>query len=77
MHITKTKQKNILLKGRVKVMWTRKELKARAKASFKRSYWKCVLVAFILTLDEFVKIPAVYKHYVKYTWVKNITRDMV
>lgn len=31
-------------------MWTRKELKARAKASFKRSYWKCVLVAFILTL---------------------------
>ena len=31
-------------------------------------------VAFILTLDEFVKIPAVYKHYVKYKWVKNITR---
>ena len=36
-----------------------------------------LVVAFILTLDEFVKIPAVYKHYVKYTWVKNITRDMV
>ncbi|WP_295092993.1 MATE family efflux transporter [Ruminococcus sp.] len=31
-------------------------------------------VAFILTLDEFVKIPAVYKHYVKYKWLKNITR---
>ena len=31
-------------------------------------------VAFILTLDEFVKIPAVYKHYMKYKWVKNITR---
>ena len=46
----KNKTKNILLKGREKVMWTRKELKARAKASFKRSYWKCVLVAFILTL---------------------------
>ena len=30
-------------------------------------------VAFILTLDEFVKIPAVYIHYVKYKWVKNIT----
>ena len=30
-------------------------------------------VAFILTLDEFVKIPAVYKHYMKYKWVKNIT----
>ena len=34
-----------------------------------------LLVAFILTLDEFVKIPAVYIHYVKYKWVKNITRD--
>ena len=33
-----------------------------------------LLVAFILTLDEFVKIPAVYIHYVKYKWVKNITR---
>ena len=32
-------------------------------------------VAFILTLDEFVKLPAVYKHYVKYKWVRNITRD--
>lgn len=30
-------------------------------------------VAFILTLDEFVKIPAVYLHYKKYKWVKNIT----
>ncbi len=30
-------------------------------------------VAFILTLDEFVKIPAVYRHYMKYSWVKNIT----
>lgn len=31
-------------------------------------------VAFILTLDEFVKIPAVYKHYVKYKWLNNLTR---
>ena len=31
-------------------------------------------VAFILTIDEFVKIPAVYKHYMKYKWLKNITR---
>ena len=30
-------------------------------------------VAFILTLDEFVKIPAVYRHYMKYKWVRNIT----
>ena len=32
-----------------------------------------LVVAFILTLDEFVKIPAVYKHYMKYKWLKNIT----
>ena len=32
-------------------------------------------VAFILTLDEFVKIPAVYKHYMKYKWVKYITKE--
>lgn len=35
-----------------------------------------LVVAFILTLDEFVKIPAVYWHYMKYKWVKNITREM-
>lgn len=32
-------------------------------------------VAAILTLDEFVKIPAVYRHYMKFRWLKNITRD--
>ncbi len=32
-------------------------------------------VAFILTLDEFVKIPAVYRHYMKYKWVRNITKE--
>lgn len=32
-------------------------------------------VAFILTLDEFVKIPAVYRHYMKYKWAKNITKE--
>ncbi|MBR5382154.1 MAG: DUF975 family protein [Oscillospiraceae bacterium] len=31
-------------------MWNRKELKARGKAAFKANYWRCVLVAFILTL---------------------------
>lgn len=32
-------------------------------------------VAVILTLDEFVKIPAVYRHYMKYRWVRNITQE--
>ena len=31
-------------------MWTRKELKERAKAAFKRNYWKCVLAALLLAL---------------------------
>ncbi len=34
-----------------------------------------LVTAFILTLDEFVKLPAVYNHYMKYGWVKNITRE--
>ena len=35
-----------------------------------------LIVAFILSLDELVKIPAVYKHYMKFNWVKNITRKI-
>ena len=31
-------------------MWTRKELKERGKASFKKNYWKCVLVGLIFSL---------------------------
>ena len=30
-------------------MWTRKELKEKGKECFKRNYWKCVLVALIIT----------------------------
>ena len=30
--------------------WTRAELKSRAKAAFKRNYWKCVLVALVIML---------------------------
>lgn len=34
-------------------------------------------VALILTLDEFVKIPAVYRHYMKYEWINNLTKEQV
>ena len=34
-----------------------------------------LVVYFILCLDEFWKIPTVYKHYKSYKWLKNITRD--
>lgn len=31
-------------------------------------------VYFLLNMDEFVKLPAVYRHYIKYQWVRNLTR---
>lgn len=31
-------------------MWTRAELKSRAKISFKRNYWKCILISLLLIL---------------------------
>lgn len=37
--------------------------------------WKLpvLLVYFLLNLDEFIKLPVVYRHYKKYGWVKNLT----
>ena len=32
-----------------------------------------LVVYFILNLDEMIKLPAVYLHYKKYRWVKNLT----
>ena len=39
--------------------------------------WKLPVlwVYFLLNLDEFVKLPAVYRHYKKYKWVKNLTEE--
>ncbi len=34
-------------------------------------------VYFILNLDEIIKLPAVYIHYKKYKWVKNLVADPV
>ncbi len=31
-------------------------------------------VYFLLNLDELIKLPAVYRHYKKYAWVKNLTK---
>ena len=37
--------------------------------------WKLPVLAvyFVLNLDEVVKLPVVYRHYIKYNWVKNLT----
>lgn len=32
-------------------------------------------VYFIICLDEFVKMPFIYRHYKSYRWLKNITRE--
>lgn len=31
-------------------MWSRAQLKGRAKVTFKRNYWKCILISLLLTL---------------------------
>lgn len=40
-------------------------------------WWKLpgLVVCFILSLDEAVKIPWVFAHYKKYKWLKNITKE--
>lgn len=35
--------------------------------------WPVLLVYFVLNLDELVKLPAVFRHYRQYKWVKNLT----
>ena len=37
--------------------------------------WPGLVVYFILSLDEVVKLPWVYVHYKKYKWVNNITKE--
>lgn len=34
-------------------------------------------VYVIVSLDEIVKLPAVYRHYKKYKWVKNLTKEEI
>lgn len=34
-----------------------------------------VIVYILINTDEIVKLPAVYKHYKKYNWLKNLTRQ--
>ncbi len=35
--------------------------------------WPVPAVYFVLNLDEIIKLPAVYRHYKKYIWVKDLT----
>lgn len=37
--------------------------------------WPVLVVYFILNLDEMVKVPAVFIHYRKYRWLKNLVSE--
>ena len=37
--------------------------------------WPVIIVMLIVSLDEFVKMPAVFARYRKYIWLRNITRS--
>ena len=36
-----------------------------------------MMVYFIISMDEMVKMPAIYIHYKKYKWVKNLTQNTI
>ncbi|MCQ2472686.1 MAG: MATE family efflux transporter [Saccharofermentans sp.] len=39
--------------------------------------WPVMVVYFLLNLDEIIKLPAVFIHYRKYKWVKNIINEEI
>lgn len=60
------------MKGNLGAMWCFSvPLGFIAAFAFHAPVW---LVYIIISLDEIVKLPAVYIHYKKYVWVRNITR---
>ena len=60
------------MKGNIGAMWCfAGPLGFVAAFVFNAPVW---LVYIIISLDELVKLPAVYIHYKKYIWVRNITR---
>ena len=60
------------MKGNIGAMWCfAVPLGFIAAFVFNAPVW---LVYIIISLDELVKLPAVYIHYKKYIWVRNITR---
>lgn len=36
-------------------------------------HWPVLAVYFVVNLDEIIKLPAVYLHYKKYQWVRDLT----
>lgn len=61
------------MKGNIGAMWC-----FAVPLGFLAAFWlklPVMAVYLIINLDEIVKMPAVYLHYKKYVWVRNITRE--
>lgn len=61
------------MKGNIGAMWC-----FAVPLGFLAAFWlklPVLAVYLIINLDEIVKMPAVYLHYKKYVWVRNITRE--
>lgn len=39
--------------------------------------WPVLVTYLIINMDEIVKLPAVYRHYKKYLWVKDLTNKQM
>ena len=62
------------MQGNIGAMWC-----FSVPLGFLAAFWlklPVMIVYCIVNLDEIVKLPAVYLHYKKYVWVRNITRDI-
>ncbi len=62
------------MQGNIGAMWC-----FSVPLGFLAAFWlklPVMVVYCIVNLDEIVKLPAVYLHYKKYVWVRNITRDI-
>ena len=62
------------MQGNIGAMWC-----FSVPLGFLAAFWlklPVMVVYCIVNLDEIVKLPAVYHHYKKYIWVRNITRDV-
>ena len=44
------------------------------KHFYKKLAVPVLTVYFLLNLDELIKLPAVYRHYRKHRWVRDLTR---
>ena len=52
-----------------------KLVKEKSQLAAFRWHWSAPVVFCLCSMDELIKLPAVFLHYRKYIWLRNITRD--